>query len=43
MLLDAVITGAVVAAAAGWILWRLLPRRRPAPAACAACAGHNRK
>ena len=43
MLLDAVITGAVVTTAAGWLLWRLLPRRRTAPASCAACAGQNRK
>ena len=42
-MLDALITGAIVAAAAGGLLWRLLPRRRPVPAACSACAGQNRK
>ena len=42
-MLDALITGAVVTAAVGFLVWRLLPRRRPAPAACAACAGQNRK
>lgn len=42
-MLDALITGAVVAGAVGWLLWRLVPRRRPGPAACSACSGQNRK
>jgi hypothetical protein len=42
-MLDAVITGTIVTAAVGWLLWRLLPRRRPAPAACAGCAPEKRK
>lgn len=42
-MLDAVITGAVVAAAVGFLAWRWLPRRRPAPASCASCAAAPRK
>ena len=42
-MLDAVITGAVVAAAVGFLAWRLFPRRRPAAAGCAACAAVPRK
>jgi hypothetical protein len=42
-MLDALITGAVVTAAVGFLIWRLLPRRRPAPAACSGCPSQNRK
>ena len=35
-MIDALIVGAVVASAVGYIVWRALPRRRPA--ACAGCA-----
>ena len=35
-MIDALIVGAVVASAAGYIVWRALPRRRPA--ACAGCS-----
>jgi hypothetical protein len=42
-MLDLVITFAVVAGAVGFLGWRLFPRRRPAPASCAACVHDNRK
>lgn len=37
MILDSVIVAVVVAAAVAYLAWSLRPRRRRAPAACAAC------
>ena len=40
-MVDALITGAIVSAAVGWLLWRLIPRRRGS--SCAACPASPRK
>jgi hypothetical protein len=38
MVIDSIIVGIVVTAAVAYLAWTLVPRRRKAPAACAACS-----
>lgn len=37
MILDSIIVAVVVAGAVAYLAWNFRPRRRPAPAPCAAC------